>query len=348
MSTQYVSIAPPILGVDEAWDKMSPQELIGAGFHFVIGYLSPDRTGKNLTTDLVRSYLDAGLAVLPVWEWAPDAALGGYTVGVHDATMACNMLDAMQWPQDRSVYFAIDFDVRADQMPSVVQYMTAAREWCARRGYRADAYGGFAVIRELLGRGLITYGWQTYAWSGGQWVPGAVLHQTDNDTHVGFHVIDRDTAYVMDFGQWMPEGWTSPSNPGGPMDPQQSHELDDVNYAVTQCFSFEHPGTRVPLQTWTFEVNGAIRDIASALAALKTQGAGVGQAVQELVDVDAKLATGVAGILTAQGQQAQSEQLLVDCWQRIAAALERLSPPTSQPTSPASEQPAPHPADTLS
>lgn len=348
MSTQFDSIAPLILGVDEAWDKLSADDLLSRGYRFVIGYLSPDRTGKNLTEQLVTQYLAAGLAVLPVWEFDPQAPLGGYTRGVSDATDACRYLQALGWPKGRSVYFAIDFDVTADQMPTVVQYMTATAEWCAKFGYRADAYGGYAVISELKRRGLIAYGWQTYAWSQGRWVPGIAIHQTTNGVHVASHVVDEDQAYVHDFGQWMPDGWSDLTYPGGFMDPQQQQQLADASYAVTEDFSLDDPTKRVPLQVWTLQVGTMLTHLRSDMSGILSQNADMAAAIHEFGSALQLLTAQVAQALAALGQQQAAEQAVLDIWKRVADALERLAPPPAPVTPAATAEPVTHPADSLS
>lgn len=325
--TVALSVSPPILGVDEAWDKATPAQLAARGYKWVAGYLSPDKTGKNLTADNVRGYLDAGIAVLPLHEYAPRAPLRGYDQGVSDGALAGEMMRAMGWPEGRSCYFAIDFQTEPKQSPILSDYIMGCGVGADRFGYDADAYGDYDIIAELFARRQIRHGFQTYAWSGGQWVPGVAIKQTQNGILVGGHNVDKDVATVPDFGQWAPPGWIPGMSIGGTMQPDQAKQLADIDFTITEVPSFRNAGTRVPLHVWCGEINAVMSllehdhtDLADRAATAEQELADIKQAVTALTDVNGKA-------LAALGQVSGSEAQLLGLWSRIADAAERLSPP---------------------
>lgn len=340
------SVAPPILGIDEAWDRVPANVLAAQGFRWVAGYVSPDKTGKNLTLADIRDYHAAGIAVLPVWEFDPRAALHGYDRGLQDAHDACSMLAALGWPTNRSVFFAIDFDAQGQELTAVRNYMIGAMEGCAAHDMDADAYGSFAVIEELFAARLIRHGWQTYAWSHGQWVLGAAIRQTHNGISVAGHNVDQDQAYTLDFGQWAPPNWNPGPGYGAMMQPDQLRSLLDGAWATTKEPSMEHPGQTEPLQAWAGEVNKALVSITTDLDTLKrnddattTTLAAIGQALTTL-------AHSIDDALVRLGAAADAESTLIKYWGRIADAVDRLAPPQAPaPAAPADAPPA-APVDT--
>jgi hypothetical protein len=68
---------------------------------------------------------------------------------------------------------------------------------------RVGAYGGYALIKRLFDKKLITYGFQTYGWSGGLWDVRAQLRQYLNAQTIGGLSVDFDHAVTTDYGQWM-------------------------------------------------------------------------------------------------------------------------------------------------
>jgi len=331
------SLGVLILGADESWDKATPQDLVAHGYKWVASYLSPDVNGKNWTRDLIRASHGAGLAVLPVWEYAADAAKHGGLQGQQDAANACTLLKSLGWPTGRTVYFAIDFDVQQADLAAVRAYMVGAVTVCERNGYHADAYGDFVVIDDLRRAGLITFGWQTYAWSHGQWAPGVILRQFRNGVTVAGHTIDNDMAYSVEFGQWSPPNWDPGPGIGGIMQPEQAQQLGDTAWAVTQDADIDDPTKRVPLQVWTGQVNARLNAMATLINEMSTTVATVGKTMIALVQADKTLADAVVSALARMGDQGAAEQTLMSAWTRIADAAERLSPPPA----PAAPPPAP-------
>lgn len=191
-----------ILLIDEDWSKADPVQLRAAGYTGVIGYVSEDTTGKNLTRAQVDAAHAAGLDVGLVYEYATVAAAQGANRGVRDAAIAVDQALALGAPAEVCLYAAVDFNPTPAQMPAVLAYLEAFQQYAAGAVYRAGAYGGYPTCQYLAQHGYTGLLWQTYAWSGGLWWPSAVLRQTLNHITVAGATVDRDEAESPDWGQW--------------------------------------------------------------------------------------------------------------------------------------------------
>lgn len=131
------------------------------------------------------------------------------------------------------------------------------------------------------------------------------------------------------------------------MQPDQAKQLADVDWTVTQVPSFNDPTKRVPLHVWCSEINTAVNglekdhlDIRKTTSGTFDAVTALGQAITALTDANGKA-------LQALAQTSGAEVTALDLWARIAAALERLAPPSAS-TPPPAAPPAPAPvADTL-
>lgn len=347
MSLQ-TSLGVPILGLDEAWDKVPADQLVAHGYKWVAGYLSPDVNGKNWTPDLIAQYHNAGIATVAVWEYAADAAKHGGNQGKLDASRACTLLRSLGWPKGRTVYFAIDFDASPADLLTIRDYLAGAITVCEQNGYHADAYAEFMVIDDLRRAGLIAFGWQTYAWSHGQWADGVVLRQVKNGVIVAGHNVDNDAAYSLEFGQWAPPGWNPGPGIGGIMQPDQARQLADVDYATTQDFDMDKDGQRVPLQVFTYQMGKHIHTIESAINALTAKVDTLTQTVTTLAQADQVVAQTLAQLATKLGELDSAQNVVVGAWVRIADAADRLAPPAAPVTAPAVAPAASPATDSLS
>jgi len=115
-----------LLGIDFAWSKPTPQQVITLGARWVAGYLSPDPT-KNLTRPLVDTYQSLGLSVVVVWESTGGRATQGRAAGIADASSAYAQHAGLGLPVG-PIYFAVDEDVAWDQVGSP----TCGRPWHGR------------------------------------------------------------------------------------------------------------------------------------------------------------------------------------------------------------------------
>ena len=143
-----------------------------------------------------------------VWESAAARALDGRDAGEADARAAARQADSMGMPDDRPIYFAVDFDATSRQQAAINAYLDGAASVIGRK--RVGMYASYGPIKHAFNAGKITYGWQTYAWSGGVWDPRAQLQQYSNDHDINGVNVDYDRAMKSDYGQWRvdvsPEG----------------------------------------------------------------------------------------------------------------------------------------------
>jgi len=259
----------PLTGIDEAWDKVAPADLVARGYHFVFGYVSQNTTGKNLTRQQILGYLAAGIDVALVYEYDPKAALGGGTQGRLDAQIAVS--DALQLgaPPGTAIYFAVDFDVQESEIQRSLAYLVGASGVCHDHGLRSGVYGGKRIVdATVVNVPAVEFLWQTYAWSGGLWSARAGVRQTRNGLAVAGHTVDSDTATIVDFGQWRHDGATPPS--GGPVtQPSEGQQIADTDWTVTHMPNPAGTGDPVPLHVWGKGVNDTLAALTTALQKLQ-------------------------------------------------------------------------------
>lgn len=193
-----------MLLIDEAWAKSNPYAARLAGYGGIIGYLSEDNTGKNLTRADIDAIHAQGLAVGFADEYGATEALGGSSAGRARAIKTQVYASALGAPRGTAFYAPADWDVGPGQMSLVLDYAVAHDAYLRDNFYRGGMYGGYPVCAYLRAHGYTGLLWQTYAWSGGQWLDGVAIRQTRNGIIVGGANVDQDEAEVIDWGQWSP------------------------------------------------------------------------------------------------------------------------------------------------
>jgi hypothetical protein len=190
-------------GVDYSTRTVDVRALRAAGKTFAMRYLSHD-DGKNLHADEARQLSSAGIDIGVVWETSAQRTLSGRAGGVQDAQEAARQAKACGMPDDRPIYFAVDFDANDRQKPTIADYLRGAASVLGAN--RVGVYGGFPVVKYCFDHGVAKYAWQTLAWSGGHRDPRAQLYQHRNGVKVAGMDVDLDTAFAEDFGQWRTGG----------------------------------------------------------------------------------------------------------------------------------------------
>lgn len=174
-----------------------------AGVKFIARYLSND-TSKDLSRSEATAANAAGIWCVVVWETTAARAKAGRQAGRDDALTALSKARALGMPEDRPIYFAVDFDAGPADYPSIREYFIGAASAEAGLGKdRIGMYGGINPIKWAFDNKLITWGWQTYAWSGGLWDSRAHIQQYRNGVNLGGVDVDYDRAMYDDYGQWM-------------------------------------------------------------------------------------------------------------------------------------------------
>lgn len=188
--------------IDEAWAKASPNVAKAFGYSGIIGYISEDNTGKNLTRAQVdaihAAHLDVGFAD----EYGATEARGGSTAGHARALKSVAFARALGVPSGVAFYAPADWDVTDAEKPAVLAYAQAHDVILRANGYRGGLYSGYWTIKYLAEHGYQGFLWQTYGWSGGLWYPGVTIRQERNGIIVGGADVDMDEAMVPDWGQW--------------------------------------------------------------------------------------------------------------------------------------------------
>jgi len=208
-----------IEGIDAAWGRPTPAQLVAAGKHFIVGYVSHD-PDKNLTRAECAAYLDAGIAVGLVWETTTERALSGEAAGAADGREARKQARALGFPDDRPIFTAVDFLASVGQLAGPVrQYLIAFADSVGGMAL-AGVYGGIDTVRYALNTKIVGWGWQTYAWSGGQWDTRAYARQYHNGVSIAGHDTDLDRAVDLT-ALWTKEG----TDMTAPTPEQNAHEL---------------------------------------------------------------------------------------------------------------------------
>lgn len=191
-----------------------PAAIRASGAKFAGRYLAAEAPlggdgGKLLSAAEKDALTAAGLSVVLFHEWAADWTLGGFTAG-QDAARSDQKQLAQLGMAGTPVYLSADFDATPAQQEPVnacLQGYASVRGWAM-----TGIYGGFWVVaraRQALPQ--LTWTCGTPAWSGDNWQTCGwkpVIMQGPQ-VSVGGCLVDWDTAYAPDYGQW-------PRPPRGP------------------------------------------------------------------------------------------------------------------------------------
>ncbi len=135
------------------------------GYSFVGRYLVPPSYTKAMSWAEAEILHAAGLEILLVWETTAARMRGGAAAGREDGARAYARARELGVTENAILYFAADFDARAEEMSALRAYLTAARDQTGP--YEVGIYGSYRVIeamRESVAKGF----WQCVAWSGGR------------------------------------------------------------------------------------------------------------------------------------------------------------------------------------
>lgn len=186
-------------GIDYAWSKPSVSVMVNKGVKFACRYLSHD-SDKNLTRGEAERLSEAGISVVVVWETTASRALSGFGGGVADAKDAKAQAEACGMPDDRPIYFAVDWDANSSQQSDINAYLDGASSILGRS--RVGIYAGYFPLKRAMDAGKAKWGWQTYAWSGGRWDSRAQLQQYLNGQRMDGAGVDYNRSAHADYGQW--------------------------------------------------------------------------------------------------------------------------------------------------
>jgi len=226
-------------GVDSSWSKPTPAQLKAAGKSFIGAYLN-DPGSKGITSALLKSYLDNGIAVYLIWEGTGRETLNGAAGGAAAGNSAKSLLAGLGLPASTNVYYAVDYDASAAQLATIDAFLNAAS---AAQGHKASVYGGYNVIEHCV-RGSAAYGFQTYAWSGGKVSSKTAIYQYLNGQTLAGNSVDLNRNLKADFGAV--NGATLGASSGGSSTPTVvgvNRSVKDIqNFLIKQGISVGSTG----------------------------------------------------------------------------------------------------------
>lgn len=169
------------------------------GYTHVIRYLVPDGYSKHLSKKEAEDICRAGLRIISVFEIRGSCEEMTADCGKKHGELALQCAKDVGQPINSGIYFAMDFEATAADMPNIRTYITA----CAKEipGYSIGAYGSFDVVEYLADCKVCDLLWQTYAWSYGKISKRINLYQNKNGILVNGIEIDLDVDYGND-GSW--------------------------------------------------------------------------------------------------------------------------------------------------
>lgn len=189
-----------IQGIDYAWGRPGPAAIKKRGCQFICRYLANQTSGKVLTRAEADLMSKNGIWLVVVWETTASRALAGHVAGIADAKVAKAKAKALGMPDDRPIYFAVDFDASSGQQKTINAYLDGCAVVLGRD--RVGMYGGYWPIKRAFDANKMKWGWQTYAWSGGRWDLRAHIQQYKNEVRINGVDCDLDRAIKEDYGQW--------------------------------------------------------------------------------------------------------------------------------------------------
>jgi hypothetical protein len=191
-------------GVDYSFSHPTPAQLVAAGKHFAVRYLTGS-PGKRVTKAEVDDLTAHGIALVSNYETTGGFMLGGFNAGVDAGKAAWAAHKALGGPDATSsgkpvpIYFSLDFNATLDEYKVALQFLKGAGS--AIGWSHVGMYGGLFQV-EFAAQDGVPWLWQTYAWSQGLLSKHANLYQYHNGVALGSGLVDLDRSITPDFGQW--------------------------------------------------------------------------------------------------------------------------------------------------
>lgn len=199
-------------GVDYSTSRPDPKKLAAAGKQFVVRYGGPGTDDKHLHADELKRLTDAGISVVANAEGVASG-FKGFSAGKSWAQSALTMFRNLGMPEDRPIYFSVDWDAGVKDWSYVDDALDGAASVLGKN--RVGVYGSYYTLAHAHLAGTATWYWQTFAWSGGKTpAPYTHLYQYRNGVNVAGGDCDLDRALRDDYGQWGVEMTTVDLTPG--------------------------------------------------------------------------------------------------------------------------------------
>src|ERR1035437_8846372 len=155
---------------------------------------------KVITKEEADDIRAHGLCLVLVYEQYELRPLEGRAAGHADALVALAQARAAGFPDDRPVYFAVDFDAQPIQQTVIDEYLQGVAEVIGLE--RTGVYGGIKLIDRCWSNKTASWFWQTGAWSKGAESKHAHLVQmtATNPQIIGNAKVNVDETRQADFG----------------------------------------------------------------------------------------------------------------------------------------------------
>ncbi|MHC2282131.1 hypothetical protein ACVME8_008774 [Bradyrhizobium diazoefficiens] len=122
-----------------------------------VGRYYSSNVHKRLSRSEAAAISDAGLQIFTVFEDGARPTLTG-AAGLRDGRIALEQAQDVRQPQGSSIYFALDSDLDAGDLPGVRAYFKGVSE-AINGAYQLGVYGDGTVCEALLEDGLCQYTW---------------------------------------------------------------------------------------------------------------------------------------------------------------------------------------------
>lgn len=187
--------------VDYSGSRPDPKKVKAAGYGAVARYLfAPAPGGKGISKAEATAIRAAGLGLVVIYEWYAGRALEGAVAGVTDAKVALALARDIGFPDNRPIYFAVDFAGTSAQQPAIDAYLRGAASVIGAA--RVGVYGSYYVVERCYANKTAQWFWQTRGWSNGRISVHTHFYQYLNGQSVGGASVDLNESKQDDFGAW--------------------------------------------------------------------------------------------------------------------------------------------------
>lgn len=187
-------------GLDYSWGRPNLDEVVKQGYKFVCRYLAARGGGKEITVGEANQIRARGIGLVLVYEQYAERPREGRAAGQADARTAVAQARSVGFPDDRPIYFAVDWDTTPDEQGAIDEYLRGAADVIGAN--RVGVYGSFYVVERCKANRSAAWFWQTYAWSGGQVSEHTHFLQYKNGQTVAGATVDLNESKQKDFGAW--------------------------------------------------------------------------------------------------------------------------------------------------
>jgi hypothetical protein len=186
--------------LDYSKSRPDPKKVKALGYGAVARYLFAST--KGITKAEAIAIRAAGLGLVVVYESYARRAIEGWAVGVADGKTALALARNIGFPENRPLYFAVDFAPTVVELVYIDAYLKGAASVIGLS--RVGVYGSYAVVEHCHSVQSARWYWQTYAWSGGRVSVHTHFLQYKNGQVVAGALVDLNKSKQADFGAWMP------------------------------------------------------------------------------------------------------------------------------------------------